>query len=135
VNEMGMEEIGIDAGGLFKELWTSLAGVAFNPEYGFFKTTSQGQLYPNPNAAIAMDGLNEDSLFEFLGKVLGKALAEGVVVQPQFARFFLAKLLHKPTHLHDHLPYLDMVTFLEQKLARECGDTSLPLFDRSCTRI
>jgi ubiquitin-protein ligase E3 C len=62
VNEMGMEEIGIDAGGLFKELWTSLAGVAFNPEYGFFKTTSQGQLYPNPNAAIAMDGLNEDSL-------------------------------------------------------------------------
>ena len=48
-------------------------------------------------------------LFEFLGRVLGKALFEGVVVQPQFARFFLAKLLHKPTYLHEHLPYLDMV--------------------------
>lgn len=73
------------------------------------QVTSQGQLYPNPNVSSALVGMNEDTLFEFLGKVLGKALAEGVVVQPQFARFFLAKLLHKPTHMHDHLPYLDMV--------------------------
>lgn len=81
--------------------------------------TSQGQLYPNPNASVALAGINEDSLFEFLGRVLGKALAEGVVVQPQFARFFLAKLLHKPTHLHDHLPYLDMVRFV----CRFCVDS------------
>ncbi len=40
INEMGLEEVGIDAGGLFKELWTTLAGVAFNPEYGFFKVGS-----------------------------------------------------------------------------------------------
>lgn len=39
VNEMGMEEVGIDAGGLFKELWTQLSAIAFNPEYGFFKVS------------------------------------------------------------------------------------------------
>jgi hypothetical protein len=70
--------------------------------------TSTGQLYPNPNAAVAA-GMSEELLFQFLGKILGKALYEGVVVQPQFARFFLAKLLNKPTYLHDHLPQLDMV--------------------------
>lgn len=31
VNAQGMDEAGIDAGGLFKELWTSLAAVAFDP--------------------------------------------------------------------------------------------------------
>jgi len=30
VNAQGVEEVGIDAGGLFKELWTSLAAVAFD---------------------------------------------------------------------------------------------------------
>ena len=73
------------------------------------QTTSQSQLYPNPVASIAA-GIDDTVLFEFLGRILGKALFEGVVVQPQFARFFLAKLLHKPTYLHDHLPYLDMAS-------------------------
>ena len=41
VNDMGMEETGIDAGGLFKELWTSLAAIAFNPAYGFFKVRAR----------------------------------------------------------------------------------------------
>jgi ubiquitin-protein ligase E3 C len=44
--------------------------------------------------------------FEFLGRVLGKALFEGITIGPQFARFFLHKLTGRPTHLH-HLPSLD----------------------------
>jgi len=41
------------------------------------------------------------ALFEFVGRVLGKALYEGIVVQPNFAHFFLSKLLGKHNYLHD----------------------------------
>ena len=88
---------------------------------------------------ISMPGMDEDRLFEFLGRVLGKALAEGVVVQPQFARFFLAKLLHKPTHMHDHLPYLDMVRAHDRRCHCHChlhADVAAvcPPSPRNCTR-
>jgi ubiquitin-protein ligase E3 C len=39
MNEFNEQEMGIDAGGLFKEFWTTLAGEAFNPSYGLFKLT------------------------------------------------------------------------------------------------
>ena len=105
-NEHGLSEAGIDAGGLFKELWTELAAVIFNPGYGLFRVTPTRQLYPNSQAAMAV-GVSDDSvLFRFVGRVLGKAVYEGVVVQPQFAPFTLAKLLGKPVNLH-YLPSLD----------------------------
>ena len=47
-------------------------------------------------------------IFECLGRFLGKALYEGIVVNPEFATFFLSKLLHKVPGLH-HLPSLDSV--------------------------
>ena len=33
--------------------------------------------------------------FEFAGRLLGKALYEGILVEPRFAQFFLRKLLGK----------------------------------------
>ncbi len=105
-NEHGLSEAGIDAGGLFKELWTELAGVIFNPGYGLFRVTPTRQLYPNPQAAVAVGVSDDTPLFRFVGRVLGKAVYEGVVVQPQFAPFTLAKLLGKPVNLH-YLPSLD----------------------------
>ena len=38
-NEAGMQEIGIDAGGLFKEFWTDLSQLAFDPNYALFRVT------------------------------------------------------------------------------------------------
>ena len=37
VDEHGMEEAGVDGGGLFKEFLTQLSKVAFNPIYGLFQ--------------------------------------------------------------------------------------------------
>jgi hypothetical protein len=42
-----------DAGGLFKELWTSLSAIAFNPAYGFFKVSGKGRLWAG-GAALAV---------------------------------------------------------------------------------
>lgn len=38
-NEAGTRESGIDAGGLFKEFWTDLCAIAFDPNYALFRVT------------------------------------------------------------------------------------------------
>jgi len=105
INSEGMPEAGIDAGGLFKELWTSLAALVFDPAYGLFRVTEAGDMYPNPDAALC-SGVPEDAAFEFVGRVLGKAMFEGITIGPQFARFFLHKLLGHAVNVH-HLAVLD----------------------------
>ena len=44
--------------------------------------------------------------FEFLGRVLGKAMYEGILIEVPFAKFFLAKLLRKFNYYND-LVFLD----------------------------
>lgn len=108
VNAAGREEVGIDAGGLFKEFWLDLSNLAFDLQYGLFLTTGDQLLYPNPFSASDHFSRESDhlTLFQFVGRILGKALYEGIVVQPKFAHFFLSKLLHSFNHLND-LPSLD----------------------------
>lgn len=105
INDEGLEESGIDAGGLFKELWTSLAKLVFDPSYGLWKSTEGGEMYPNPASQLCT-GMDDGASFEFLGRVLGKALYEGITIGPQFARFFLHRVAGRAVHLH-HLPSLD----------------------------
>jgi ubiquitin-protein ligase E3 C len=85
-------EMGIDAGGLFKEFWTTLSAEAFNPSYGLFKLTEEQTLYPNPDSEIYC-GPEHTRLFYTIGRVLGKAIYEGLVVDPTFSEFFLRKML------------------------------------------
>lgn len=48
INQHGMQEEGMDAGGLFKEFLTNLSQIVFNPNYGLFLLTEKDQeLYPN----------------------------------------------------------------------------------------
>ncbi|KAJ3269114.1 hypothetical protein HDV01_001848 [Terramyces sp. JEL0728] len=98
----GTAEAGIDGGGLFKEFLNELIKEAFDEKLGLFKVTDQNDLYPSPSA------VDELSLqyFEFLGRIMGKALQEGILVEAQFARFFLAKWLNKNSYIQD-LPSLD----------------------------
>jgi hypothetical protein len=90
VNDFGEEEAGIDAGGLFKDFLTDLSARIFDPSFGLFVETSNKLTYPNPAATKIYDSYELDSMFSFLGRVLGKALFENIVIQPQFAHFFLA---------------------------------------------
>lgn len=99
VNAAGLQEQGQDAGGLFKEFWEKLAETAFNPNYGLFRATDSRLLFPNPEAGQYHE--RADKLFEFLGLVIGKAIFEGIVVEPCFAPFFLAKLLGRHNSYYD----------------------------------
>ena len=51
IDEFGMEEKGVDGGGIFKEFLNDICKIVFDPAYGLFKITDQNQqLYPNPAA-------------------------------------------------------------------------------------
>ncbi|KAG3289179.1 UBE3C-containing [Ictidomys tridecemlineatus] len=88
LNAHGLDEAGLDGGGIFREFLNELLKSGFNPNQGFFKTPNEGVLYPN----LAAQMLVEDS-FYFLGRMLGKALYENLLVELPFAGFFLSKLL------------------------------------------
>ena len=101
INEAGVKETGVDAGGLFKEFWTDLCAIAFDPNYALFQVTedSSGCMFPSPMSGSA-HGSSHTVLFEFLGRILGKALYEGITIQPRFAHFFLSFLRGDYNYFH-----------------------------------
>ena len=48
INAQGLDEAGIDGGGIFREFMSQLVKQGFDPSYGFFKSTPEQLLYPNP---------------------------------------------------------------------------------------
>ena len=71
LNAHGLDEAGIDGGGIFREFLNELLKSGFNPNQGFFKTTNEGLLYPNP-AAQMLVGDAFARHYYFLGRMLGK---------------------------------------------------------------
>ncbi|GAA5926390.1 ubiquitin-ubiquitin ligase HUL5 [Sporobolomyces koalae] len=99
IDEHGLEESGIDGGGLFKELLTSLSKEVFDTDRGLWLATKEQEIYPNPhNYAKESSQL---SWFTFLGRIVGKALYQGILIDVRFAAFFLAKWLGKQSYLDD----------------------------------
>ncbi|KAK0125387.1 hypothetical protein ONS95_000593 [Cadophora gregata] len=112
VDQFDTIEAGIDGGGVTKEFLTSITHGAFlsdetSPRY--FIANDQNLLYPNPSTfderreLLKAAGLRETSIewketmadlakrYEFLGRVVGKCLYEGILVDIGFAGFFLLK--------------------------------------------
>ncbi|KAG0212100.1 hypothetical protein BGX28_006861 [Mortierella sp. GBA30] len=104
IDQYGIPEAGIDGGGVFKEFLTSLVLQAFDTNYGLFMSTSDQLLYPNPHR-FAQE-TTQLKHYEFLGRILGKALYEGILIDAAFAGFFLSKCLGQVNYLDD-LPSLD----------------------------
>ncbi|KAH6558476.1 hypothetical protein KP509_1Z062300 [Ceratopteris richardii] len=108
VNEHGLSEAGLDYGGLFKEFLTDLAKAAFDPGYGLFiqKETDEGLLFPHPAAGNLPHGLQ---MLEFLGRVVGKAIYEGILIDYSFSHVFIWKLL-------GHYVFFDELSTLDPEL-------------------
>ncbi|KAG8973411.1 hypothetical protein FRC05_008802 [Tulasnella sp. 425] len=99
IDQFGNEESGIDGGGVFKEFLTSLSKEAFDTDRGLWLATRQQALYPNPHSYAKES--HQLSWYRFIGRILGKALYEGILVDVSFATFFLAKWLGKQSYLDD----------------------------------
>lgn len=111
IDQFGQVEAGIDGGGVTKEFLTTVTREAFYEPKGIplFVANEKNLLYPNPNAMdqlreyLAQQGLDPRSRlyqeqvaeflkrYEFLGRVVGKCLYEGILVDIAFAGFFLLK--------------------------------------------
>ena len=109
VDQFGNPEAGIDGGGLTKEFLTSITAESFNPEYGLFKETPDHLCYPNPSSHIYNN--SHLAYIEFLGKIVGKCLYEGILIDVGFAPFFLMKW-------HNQRSYLDDLQSLDPELYR-----------------
>lgn len=111
VDKFDTVEEGIDGGGVTKEFLTSVTSEAFSSMNGLdmFVENDQHLLYPNPTAVderkelLTQAGEPEGSpyynqsvrdllrRFEFMGRIIGKCLYEGILVDIHFAPFFLLK--------------------------------------------
>ncbi|CAH1986182.1 unnamed protein product [Acanthoscelides obtectus] len=108
INEQGLDEAGIDQDGVFKEFLEESIKRVFDPSLNLFKATSEERLYPSPTSNMQDNHLQ---LFEFVGRMLGKAVYEGIVVDVPFASFFLSQVSGQTNQVLyscvDELPSLD----------------------------
>jgi ubiquitin-protein ligase E3 C len=104
ISEIGHQESGIDGGGLFKEFFTEFMKAALDENRGLFVQNSAHLLYPNPSQfATEREQLEQ---YSFIGKMVGKGILEGILLDISFASFFLAKWLGRSSYLEE-LPSLD----------------------------
>ncbi len=111
INQFGTEEAGIDGGGVTKEFLTSITKETFNPlnEERLFVANDQSLLFPNPgkldsymyllraagmrDKTAEMDVAVKELLarYRFLGRIIGKCLYEGFLIDVSFAGYFLLR--------------------------------------------
>ncbi|KAK1444009.1 ubiquitin-protein ligase E3C [Babesia gibsoni] len=100
MDDTGAREEGVDGGGLFKEFVTSVCSVVFNPEYGIFEESPYDRSFvPSPNSSLVHD--EHLLLFNFIGKVVGKALYEHILIEPILSRVLLNLILKNRNTLDD----------------------------------
>lgn len=109
IDQFGREEAGIDGGGVTKEFLTSITKETFDPlnEEQLFVSNDQNLLYPNPakldsymyllrtagmqDRSLEMESAVKELLarYRFLGRIIGKCLYEGFLIDVSFAGYFL----------------------------------------------
>ncbi|KAI6228455.1 HECT-type E3 ubiquitin transferase [Aphelenchoides besseyi] len=104
INQQGLDEAGIDQDGVFKEFLEITLKKVFDPELNLFKSTSNNLLYPSNTSYIQENHLD---YFKFVGRMLGKAVYEGICIDVQLAPVLLAALLKKKFCPFDELSTLD----------------------------
>ncbi|CAJ0606005.1 unnamed protein product [Cylicocyclus nassatus] len=118
-NWVGLNEVGIDGGGIFREFLTELLRTGFDPDRGFFKYTHDRLLYPNPSSMqLYPDSYSQH--FFFLGRVVAKLIYEKQMAEIRFAEFFVAQLLgkrHTDVDLH-HMKSYDPAIYKHLKNLR-----------------
>ncbi|RVX75705.1 hypothetical protein B0A52_00061 [Exophiala mesophila] len=93
-------EEGVDAGGVTREWFQVLARGMFNPDWALWQPVAADRttFHPNP-----LSWINGEHLlyFKFIGRIIGKALHEGRVLDAHFSRAVYKRLLGKESNLKD----------------------------------
>jgi E3 ubiquitin-protein ligase HUWE1 len=93
-------EEGVDAGGVTREWFQVLARGMFNPNYALFIPVASDRTTFHPNR---LSGVNTEHLmfFKFIGRIIGKALYEGRVLDCHFSRAVYKSILGKSVSIKD----------------------------------
>lgn len=94
------DEEGVDAGGVTREWFQILARQMFDPNNALFQPCAADKLtyQPNKNSWVNPEHL---SFFTFVGRVIGKAIYDGRLLDAYFARSLYRQLLGKPVDYKD----------------------------------
>lgn len=94
------DEEGVDAGGVTREWFSVLARQMFDPNYALFITSAADKLtyQPNRDSAVNPDHL---SFFKFVGRVIGKAIYDGRLLDAYFTRSFYKHILGRTVDYRD----------------------------------
>lgn len=93
-------EEGVDAGGVTREWFSVLARGMFNPNYALFIPVAADRTTFHPNR---LSGVNSEHLmfFKFIGRIIGKALYEGRVLDCHFSRAVYKNILGRSVSIKD----------------------------------
>ncbi|KAJ5815527.1 hypothetical protein N7474_007304 [Penicillium riverlandense] len=93
-------EEGVDAGGVTREWFQVLARGMFNPNYALFIPVAADRTTFHPNR---LSGINEQHLmfFKFIGRIIGKAMYEGRVLDCHFSRAVYKSILGRSVSIKD----------------------------------
>ncbi|KAI9357936.1 hypothetical protein DFJ73DRAFT_173945 [Zopfochytrium polystomum] len=94
------DEEGVDVGGVTREWFSALARQMFNPDYALFKPSAVDKVTYQPNRASEV---NPDHLlyFRFVGRIIGKAIYDGRLLDCYFTRSFYKAMLEIPVDWKD----------------------------------
>jgi E3 ubiquitin-protein ligase HUWE1 len=93
-------EEGVDAGGVTREWFQVLSRQMFDPGYALFIPVSSDRTTFHPNQ---LSSINDEHLmfFKFIGRIIGKALYEGRVLDCHFSRAVYKRILGKAVSVKD----------------------------------
>eukprot|EP00760_Papus_ankaliazontas_P009304 PhM_4_TR14008/c0_g1_i1/m.13415/K10589/UBE3C; ubiquitin-protein ligase E3 C len=103
IDHNGLEEAGF-GDGVSKEFIVELCKEAFSVGHGLFKSTDEHGLFPNA-LSEQLFGSNHLEYFTFIGRLLGKAIYEKILIDIPLAKFFRNLLLQRSNTFSDLASY------------------------------
>ncbi|KAF2847186.1 hypothetical protein T440DRAFT_214556 [Plenodomus tracheiphilus IPT5] len=93
-------EEGVDAGGVTREWFQVISRQMFNADYALFVPVASDRTTFHPNR---LSSINPEHLmfFKFIGRIIGKALYEGRVLDCHFSRAVYKQIMGKQVNLKD----------------------------------
>ena len=99
-----IDEVAQDIGGVYREWYTSIFESIFNEKENFFYKVKESSNEEQNSYLITLNECKRQNYleyYEFIGKVIAKALFDGITIKVNFNTIILKHLLNLPFSLED----------------------------------
>ena len=94
-------EEGIDAGGVTREWYAAISKAMFNEGYMLFINPTDDKVTFQPNPQSGVFNPHHLDYFKFIGRIIGKAICDGFLLDAHFTRSFYKHILGLSISYHD----------------------------------